>query len=74
MTIKESININDLTFKLKPVRTIFDIDDTLNLQKLLYDYDESTQIWVTNSGSVVIIDAENDVIFYNDINMYIATK
>lgn len=40
----------------------------------MYDFDETTQISVTNSGSIIIIDKENDILFYNDINMYLATK
>ena len=67
-----SININDITFSLKPIRSISDVGNTLSL----YDdpnkdeQEEQSRLFITNTGSVVFIDKISQRVFFNDFDMY----
>lgn len=69
--LEEQINLQDISFCLRPIRSIPDVGSTLNL----YDdpnkdeQHESSRIHITNSGDVIFIDRISKSAFFNDINL-----
>ena len=68
----ESINIKDVTFSLRPVRSIPDIGSTFSLYDDPHkdENEESTRLYVTDTGNVIFLDKISKLIFFNEIDMY----
>jgi len=70
--IGQQIDINDITFCLKPIRSVPDVGNTLNLydDPNIDEQNETSRIHITNNGDVVFIDKISKFVFFNDINIY----
>ena len=74
--LKQTIDIDDVEFNTRPVRQIHDIGKILSLYKprVYRGEDPSSQLYVTNSGSVMFIDKEMKKLYYNELDIYTINK
>jgi hypothetical protein len=69
--LEEHIDMKDISFCLRPIRSVPDVGSTLNL----YDdpnkdeQHESSRIHITNNGDVIFIDRISKIAYFNDINL-----
>ena len=70
--LKETVDIDDVEFNIRPVRQIHDVGKILSLHKPRVDRGEepSSQHYVTNSGSVIFIDKQVKKLYFNEVDIY----
>ena len=73
LMLKDTIDENS-SFNLKLTKTIKDEGNCFSIYHHNIGDEESTQIFVTNYGSVIFVDKVNNALYFNNTNMTKAWK
>lgn len=74
--LREQVKMDDVSFNLKQINEFDDVDNTLSLyrDRALEGESPPSQIYVTDTGNFILLDKDQGILLFNNVDLYTPNK